>query len=313
MSKKIITNPLHLTQVPITTLNPAPYNPRTWDEDSTTQLKQSIQKFGLIDPLIVNKALTRKNIIIGGHFRYKIAKELNYPEVPVIYIDLPNLKKEKELNLRLNRNTGAWDFELLQKFDTEFLLDLGFDDNDLNKIWDEALSIENDDFDVAKELAQIKKPKTKPGDLFQIGKHRLICGDATDSKVVQQLVGDNKPEMVYCDPPYNISLSYETGIGGKRNYGGLQTNDCKSKTEYQQFLQQAIQNSLSVTKKDCHVFYWCDETYIGFIQNLFIELNLTNRRVCLWIKNNQNVTPANCLQQNVRTLCLRHQRKTISQ
>ena len=138
----------------------------------------------------------------------------------VVYLNIPDLKKEKELNLRLNRNTGTWDFELLQKFDTEFLLDLGFDDSDLNKIWDEALSIENDDFDVQKELAQIKNPTTKPGDLFQLGQHKLICGDATNPKVLKKLVATQQCEMVYCDSPYNISLDYQKGLGGTQNYGG---------------------------------------------------------------------------------------------
>ena len=116
----------------------ASYNPRKWDDEAASKLKESIKRFGLVDPLIVNSAANRKNIIIGGHFRYEVAKKLGIKKVPVVYVNIVDIKKEKELNLRLNRNTGDWDYELLKCFDTSFLLDVGFDDSDLSYIWDET-------------------------------------------------------------------------------------------------------------------------------------------------------------------------------
>lgn len=281
---------LNITDVPIEQLNPAIYNPRKWSDKQRSDLRQSMKRFGLVDPIIVNKAPKRKNIVIGGHFRLDIAKELGYKTVPVVYLTIPNLKKEKELNLRLNRNQGEWDTDMLKTFDMDILLDVGFDNSDLSSIWDDALSTEDDNFDVEKELEKIKKPKTKLGDLYQLGKHRLICGDATNSDVIKRLVGRHKIDMIYSDPPYNINLSYDKGVGNKQSYGGS-TNDNKSDAEYRAFLKASMENAIGVAAPNFHCFYYCDERYIGLLQDLYRELGINPQRVCLWVKNGANVTP----------------------
>lgn len=281
---------LKVTYIPVSELKPATYNPRKWDEEAIKNLTESIKRFGLIDPIIVNNASNRKNVVIGGHFRLEIAKRLSIEKVPVVYVNIPNIQKEKELNLRLNRNTGEWDFELLKSFDVELLLDVGFDDGDLSHIWDENLGVENDDFEVKKELEKIKEPKTKVGDIYQLGSHRLICGDATYPEVIKKLLQDDIVSMLYCDPPYNISLDYSNGIGTNGKYGG-KTNDKKSEEEYKAFLKKTLENGLLTALPDAHIFYWCDENYIGVVQEIYKELGITSKRVCLWIKNNQNVTP----------------------
>jgi len=281
---------LKIIDTSVTDLNPAIYNPRKWSDKQRSDLKQSLKRFGLVDPIIVNKAPKRKNIVIGGHFRLDIAKELGYKTVPVVYLNIPNLKKEKELNMRLNKNQGEWDMDMLQSFDMDVLLDVGFDDTDLSSIWDDALATEDDNFDEEKELEKIKKPKTKSGDVFQLGKHRLICGDATDPSIIKKLVGRHKIDMIYSDPPYNINLSYDKGVGNKQSYGGS-TNDNKSDTEYRSFLRTSIENALSVAAPNFHCFYWCDERYIGLLQDLYREVGINPQRVCLWIKNGANVTP----------------------
>lgn len=282
---------INITYVPIGTLRPASYNPRKWDTSAIERIKESIKKFGLVDPLIVNSTHGRKNTIIGGHFRWSVAKELGLREVPVVYVNIPSLVKEKELNLRLNRNVGEWDIELLKSFDIDLLMNVGFDDNDLSQIWDENLGVEDDEFDTEDEIKQIKKPKTKLGQIYQLGVHRLVCGDAVDKDTVKALVGDGRVDMIYCDPPYNIGLDYDRGIGSRGNYGGAKTNDHKSIEDYRKFIKETLKNALTVANRDTHVFYWCDESSIGLIQNLYQELEIANRRVCLWVKNNQNVTP----------------------
>ena len=226
---------LHMMYVPIDELKPAEYNPRSWSDEATNQLKESLTRFGLVDACVVNKAPGRENIVIGGHFRLKVAKELGYTEVPVVYVNIPDREKEKELNLRLNRNTGEWDFNLLKQFDIDLLLDVGFDDKDPSAIWDDVLSIEDDDFDVEKAVAEVKVPKTKVGDLYQLGDHRLLCADSLDLGNVQRLVGSVQPDMLYFDPPYNISLDYNKGVSTNGKYGGQFTHDSKSRTEYKAF------------------------------------------------------------------------------
>lgn len=281
---------LQIAFVKINQLKPAEYNPRKSTEQQNLKLEESIKRYGLVDPIIVNGSKDRKNIIIGGHFRWRTAKRLKLKEVPVVYVNL-DLEKEKELNLRLNRNTGEWDFQLLKDLDLDLLLDVGFDDLELSHIWDDAVGLEEDGFNVKKELEKDEEPKTKIGDIYQLGPHRLICGDSTNPEVVKKLMDGAKTSMLYCDPPYNINYDYQKGLGDKKKYGCKKVEDSRTKSEYADFLQKTIANGLSVTEEHAHVFYWCDQNYIGLLQSLFEENKLNNKRVCLWIKNNQNVTP----------------------
>jgi DNA modification methylase len=282
---------LNIVYVPIANLKPAEYNPRKISKEALDQLKESIDRFDLVDPVIVNSATKRKNIVIGGHMRLRAAKELGHKTVPVVYVNIPKLDKEKELNLRLNRNTGEWDFEKLKSFDLELLTDIGFSDIDLSLIWTENLETEDDDFYEEKELKQIKNPETKPGDLIQLGKHRLICGSSTDPAVLTHLFGNERTSMIYSDPPYNINVDYNGGIGGKRNYGG-NVLDTRTDSEYKEFIAKTMIAALTVAKPDTHVFYWCDQIYIGLMQGLYREIGIANKRVCLWLKNSQNPVPS---------------------
>jgi hypothetical protein len=284
------TKPLHIVHVPIGDLRPAAYNPRIWDEAKKEHLKESIRRFGAVDPLIVNSAPNRKNVVIGGHFRLETMKELGFTEAPVVYLSISSIKREKELNMRLNRNTGDWDYEKMKSFDTDFLLKIGFDDGELAAMWDDALETEDDHFDVDEAVEKIKKPKSKSGDMYALAGHRIICGDSTDPSVLTQLIGTERIDMLYSDPPYNIDLDYGSGISTKGKYGG-NTNDRKSDDDYRAFLHAALSNGLSVCKADCHVFTYCDQKYIGMLQTLYPELGIDFKRVALWIKNNFNMTP----------------------
>ena len=200
---------LKINFVKIDSLKVATYNPRKWDDAKKEKLRESIKRFGLVDPIIVNSAPKRKKIVIGGHFRLKVAEELGYKNVPVVFLDIPDIEKEKELNLRLNKNVGEWDLELLKEFDLGVLLDVGFDDGDLSQIWDDSLETEDDNFQEEKELEKIKETDIKLGDLFQLGSHRLLCGDAHDLENIKKLMGKEKTSMIYCDPIYNIGVSYD--------------------------------------------------------------------------------------------------------
>lgn len=282
---------LHIVQVDINDLKAAEYNPRRWPDSAIANLTESIKRYGLVDPLLVNAAENRKNILIGGHFRLHVAKQLGYTEVPVIYLDIPDIAKEKELNLRLNANLGEWDYELLKEFDIELLLDVGFDDADLSAIWDDTLEIEDDNFNTQEALKEAQTTTIQEGDLFLLGKHRLICGDSTDPAVIKRLVGEQKMNMIYSDPPYNIGLDYSKGVSTAGKYGGTKVHDTKTLAEYCSFLQKTMEAALTVLEDSSHVFYWCDEQYIGLVQQLYRTLGIDNKRVCLWIKNNHNMTP----------------------
>lgn len=206
---------LKVIYIPIADLKPATYNPRKWDEEATKHLTESIKKFGLVDPIVVNGATNRKNIVIGGHFRLKIAKDLGYKEVPVVYINIPDEEREKELNLRLNRNVGDWDWDLLSEFNEELLSDIGFSSEELDDIFD----IEDDNpeqFDLQKELEKldIKNIEIQKGDLWQLGDSKLMCGDSTVESHILQLMGNEKADMCFTDPPYILDY-----LNGKKKHG----------------------------------------------------------------------------------------------
>lgn len=280
---------LKIVEVPVGQLKPALYNPRKISEKDFAQLTESIRQYSLVEPLIVNSQPDRYGTVIGGHQRLKAAVQLGYKTVPVVFISLDE-DQERRLNLRLNRNTGEFDLDLLKAFDINLLLDVGFDDTDLGDIWNASLEIEDDNFDEQKAVKKAATTNIKLGDMFALGKHRLICGDAGDPAVIKRLVGDLKPNMLYTDPVYNISLDYDKGVGNKASYGG-KTNDTKTDTEYAAFLSSALANALSVMDKDAHVFVYCDQTYIGLLQALMNQHDLTNRRVCLWVKNGFSPVP----------------------
>lgn len=291
MKKQVrVKDKIAVSYVLASTLKPAEYNPRTHDAIAEEKLKESIQRFGLVDPILVNSAPARKNIVIGGHFRLEVAKALGIETVPVVFLNIPSIEREKELNLRLNRNTGDWDYDLLKSFDLDLLLDIGFDSGDLRDIWDSSLQTEDDDFDAEQVAASIKKPSTKLGQMFQLGDHRLLCADSTDSKNVAKLLGKHRVDMFYSDPPYNIALDYSKGISTKGKYGG-KVDDHKTLAEYRAFLSSCLGNAKEFLKPNAHVFTWCDQAYIGLLQSLYEEHTIAHKRVCLWIKNNFNMTP----------------------
>ena len=110
---------IKIEYVPISELKDASYNPRTHSKEAIEQIKKSIYEFSVVDPIIVNSAPSRRNIIIGGHMRVKACKSLGHKTVPVVFLDIPSEEKERTLNLRLNRNLGAWNYEFLKEFDKD--------------------------------------------------------------------------------------------------------------------------------------------------------------------------------------------------
>ena len=130
-----ITNKLKIEYIDIKDIKPNSYNPKQMTEKEAKDLEKSIVEFGIVDPLIVNKAKGREGIIIGGHQRYKIYQKLGYKQVPVIWLNIPDLKKEQELCLRLSKNTGSWDYDLLANFEEDLLLDVGWEEDEILEIF----------------------------------------------------------------------------------------------------------------------------------------------------------------------------------
>jgi membrane protein DedA with SNARE-associated domain len=170
---------LSIVYVPVSDLRASEYNPRKWSKEQLEGLTESIRRFDVVDPIVVNGADDRKNVVIGGHMRLAALKLLGRDEVPVVYLAL-SPEKEKELNIRLNRNTGEFDFDLLAKyFEESTLSEYGFTSEELDDVF--AIDPIPETFDLKKELEKLKidSVKVQKGDVYEINGSRLMCGDST--------------------------------------------------------------------------------------------------------------------------------------
>ena len=268
-------------------LVPQDINPRKISDKQMSDLTRSLRKFNLVEI----PAIDFDGRILAGHQRMQALKILGRGE-ELIDIRFPNRKLTKRESdqylIGSNKLGGEFDFDLLKEFEFETLEMSGFDDIELSNIFDE--DIKEEEFDEQEELRKIKNPKTEIGDLIILGKSKLICDDSNNPEVMKKLFGNEKTSLILSDPIYNLSINYDKGIGGKRDFGG-NVEDKRTEDEYVDFLRQNIKTALTVTNEDCHVFYFNTEEQIWILQTLYREFGIRNRRVCLWIKNGQNETP----------------------
>lgn len=265
-------------------------NPRKLSEVQLEGLKRSLKKFNLAELPAINTDGT----LVAGNQRI-LALSLIGRENEEIEVRVPNRPlSEAEFRdylLTSNRSGGSFDFEkLAEEFSIDELLTAGFDSLDLSNIFDDNLEVTDDEIDIEKEIKTAEKTDIKRGDHFSLGVHALICGDSTDRNVVAKLVGDNRIDLINIDYPYNLGVDYSAGLSGNKNYGGT-TNDKKSDPQFRQFLADILENAMSVTNDNCHVFTWLDEKYIGMMQDVFQSVGVDFKRLCLWAKNNHNPTP----------------------
>ena len=180
--------------IEINKLKPATYNPRQISTKQFKDLKASIKKFGLVDPIIINK----DNTVVGGHQRLKICKELKHIETDCVVLDLSK-EEERELNIRLNKNTGEFDMDILaNEFDIDNLVDWGFKHIDLDINIDKITEGNTED----DHIPEVKESRVKLGDVWELGKHRLMCGDNMD---LMKQYEDNYFYFAIVDHPYSIN------------------------------------------------------------------------------------------------------------
>lgn len=279
------TQNIAIVAVPISSLKPATYNPRTWNTTQEEALTESMKRFGLVDPIIANEASKRKNVVIGGHFRLKIAKDLGYEEVPVVYVNIPEVEREKELNLRLNKNTGSFDFKLLAEFDKAFLTDVGFSSEEMDEIF--AVETNTEQFDLKKELAKldIKKVKVKKGDVYELDGSRLMCGDSTIEEDMLFLMDTDQADMVMTDPPYILDYlkgktkqkdGVTVGFGAKKNRRYLETDVLP-----ENFSDLWMANVAKVQKPDFSIIIFENPKNLRTIWNA-LELHWKYRNTITW-------------------------------
>ncbi|MGG3737208.1 site-specific DNA-methyltransferase [Aeribacillus pallidus] len=268
-------------------LVPAPYNPRLdlqpGDPDYE-KLKRSIQTFGLVEPIVFNE---RTGYVVGGHQRLKVLKDLGWTEVPVSVVDLDS-DKEKALNVALNKIEGDWDNfklkELLEELDTgAFDVTLtGFDEDEIEDLMtqfyvEEETEVKEDNFDPDQAVEEIEEPISKPGDIWLLGRHRLMCGDSTNIDDVLKLMGNKQADMIFTDPPYNVD--YE-GSNGKKI-----KNDNMEDSAFYQFLYDAYVAMYTVLK-DGGPIYVCHADSEGLnFRKAFKDAGFLLKQCLIWVKN----------------------------
>jgi ParB-like chromosome segregation protein Spo0J len=170
---------MEIQKIDINKLIPATYNPRKDlkpNDEEYIKIKNSIINFGYVEPIIINRDFT----VIGGHQRLKVLKELNYEKIECIVVDLDKTQ-EKALNIALNKISGEWNTEKLENLLQELLQEnfdvnlTGFDSEEIDNILNEYLDTEEDEFDIDEAINEIQEPITKPGDIWILGRHRLMC------------------------------------------------------------------------------------------------------------------------------------------
>jgi DNA modification methylase len=255
--------------ISISQIKSNPNNPRIIKDDKFAKLVKSIKEFPEmlnLRPIVVNSDM----IVLGGNMRLKACKEAGLKEVPVIKADDLTEEQQKQFIIKDNVGFGEWDWDVLaNEWDSEELTEWGldipnFDVNDLGEA-------EEDDFDTTPP----EIPKTVLGDLYEIGEHRLLCGDSTCSDTVGKLMNGNKADMVFTDPPYNINYQGVT----KGNHDKI-ANDKMSDEDFTQFLYDAL-NVNSDTFYVC-----CSWQYSHLFRKALEDLQKPVKAFIVWDKIN---------------------------
>ena len=261
-------------------LLPADYNPRKDLKPGDAEyekLKRSIEQFGYVEPVIWNQTTGR---VVGGHQRLKVLMDMGMTEVDCVVVAMDE-EKEKALNIALNKISGDWDKDKLalliadlQGADFDVSL-TGFEPAEIDALFKDTLKdgVKDDNFDVGAELAQ--PTMTKPGDIWTLGRHRLICGDSTKAETYDLLMGSTKANLVITDPPYNVN--YE-GRAGKIK------NDNMADEAFYNFLLDAYTQMHSAMADDASIYVFHADTEGLNFRRAFADAGFYLSGCCIWKK-----------------------------
>ena len=266
--------------IDINLLKPYANNPRKLTPKAIEKVAESLKQFGFRQPIVVDN----DNIIVVGHTRYQASRKLGYTQVPITKIN--NLTKEQINAYRIADNRtneeAEWDDELLaleikdlemKDFDISLT---GMDKPELDKILFEEKQGNTDDDEVPEAP---EEPITKPGDIWQLGNHRIICGDSTLPETYQRLLADKKVDLYLTDPPYNVAY-----VGKTKDALTIQ-NDKQTDDQFQEFLKNAFTNSTEYLKLGGSFYIWHSDSE-GLLFRLAVnDANLKLRQTLIWSKN----------------------------
>lgn len=269
---------MEIIKLKLKDIRPYENNAKLHPHEQVEQIKNSIIRFGNNDPIAVDE----DNVIIEGHGRYEALKELGYEEAEVIV--LTGLSEDEKSAYRIVHNqltmNTDWDMSMLKDELSKISIDmkgLGLDEALLDQIEDEHAEAKEDDFNVSEALDEIEEPMSKLGDIYQLGDHRLMCGDSTSAEDVAKLMDDTVADLVMTDPPYNINVSNSQGMTIE--------NDNLNDTEFSKFLSDAFVNLKNSLKDGGSFYVWfATKTHVAF-ETALNAAGLNVRQELVWVKN----------------------------
>lgn len=275
-------NNLTIKKMKIADLNPAKYNPRKElkpGDKEFEKLKNSIEHFGYVELIVVNTA--NHNTVISGHQRLNVLKYLNVDEIECVTVKM-NETEEKALNIAMNKVSGEWNEQLLADLivdlqSVDFNVDLtGFEAPEVEQLFSKVHNrkVKEDDFDVDGELGQ--PAMAKAGDIWLLGEHRVICGDATLPETYIRLMDGKKANLVLTDPPYNVDVE-ETA--------GKIKNDNMPDDKFYQFLFSTFVNMEQNMERDASIYVFHADTQGLNFRKAFKDAGFYLSGCCIWKKN----------------------------
>lgn len=274
---------MNIQKISIEKLKPADYNPRKDlkpEDEEYQKIKKSILEFGYVDPVIVNTDMT----VIGGHQRLKVLKDLGYTVIECNVVDLDK-NKEKALNIALNKITGEWDNQKLEDLLAELkeadfdLSTTGFTFDEVDNMLKDITGSKEDDFDLDQALEEIDEPITKPGDIWILGKNKLMCGDSTIKESVNKLMNNEKADFILTDPPYNVDYEGKTAEALKIQ------NDHMENNKFYEFLESAFKNMYDAIKDGGSIYVFHADTEGLNFRNAFLNAGFKLAQCLVWVKN----------------------------
>ncbi len=261
-------------------LKPYKNNPRK-NDDAVDKVAQSIKEYGFKVPIIIDT----NNEIVAGHTRYKASKQLGLKEVPCIVADDLNEQQIKAFRIADNKVSefAEWDYELLEKEMEEIgELFIGFEKNDFHFL--DNKEVVEDEFEVTIPI----KPTSKLGDVYQLGEHRLMCGDSTDNKDVEKLMNGEQADLVVTDPPYNVDYGSKAEAINKYGYKFSDRhieNDYMPEFQFIEFLDKAFKNMKEALKDGGSFYIWHASITLYEFETALRLNNLKSRQQLIWNKN----------------------------
>ena len=289
------------THIHFKELKRAEYNPRIMPDSEMQALKESISKFGFVEPVVVNSHEGRKGVLIGGHQRTTALEQILAKGVvpngiiretdggflvPATFVNL-NIEEEKALNLALNKIKGKWDEGKLAEIiiglrESPIITATGFRDDEISKILDQNLPEAEDP--IGEGEGEGAEPRSKPGEVYELGTHRLICGDSSKPETYEKLMQGEKADMIWTDPPYNVAYKSDSE---NLSTGGVESikNDSMPAADFQKMADEWFAAMVTPLREGGSI-YACTgwSSYPAFVASM-TKVGIRQSTVIVWVKN----------------------------